>query len=252
MEVYPVSDQIEGRNPVLEAIKSGRSINKLLVARGQTEGSIRQIISLARAAGIVIQEVDRSKLDQMATSHAHQGVIALVPPYKYAEVDDILARARDKGEDGLILLLDGIEDPMNLGNLIRSADAVGAHGVIIPERRAAGVTATVAKASAGAVAHVPVARVTNLVRTVEDLKKQGFWVVGTHQNAKELYYQARLTGPLVVVVGSEGQGISRLLTEHCDFMVRLPMRGNVTSLNAAVAGGVLLYEVRRQRDIINS
>lgn len=243
-----MSDTIEGRNPVLEAIKSGRTINKLFVAKGQVEGSIRQILALAREAGIVIQEVERNRLDQMSTSHAHQGVIAQVSPFAYAEVEDILARARAKQEDPLIVLLDSIEDPMNLGNIIRSADAVGAHGIIIPERRAAGITATVAKASAGAVEHVPVARVTNLVRTVEELKQQGLWVVGTHQDAKEQYYQARLTGPLIVVIGSEGHGISRLLTEHCDFMVRLPMRGNVTSLNAAVAGGVLLYEVRRQRD----
>ena len=244
-----MSDQIEGRNPVLEALRAGREINKLLVAKGAQEGSIRQILSLAHGSGIIVQTVDRARLDTLAQGRAHQGVIALVAAQRYASVDDILAAARARDEDPLVLVLDGIEDPQNLGSLIRSADGAGAHGVIIPERRAAALTETVAKVSAGAVAHVPVARVTNVVRTLEELKQAGLWVVGTHQEARELYYQAHLTGPLAMVVGGEGKGIGRLVAEHCDFMVRLPMFGQVNSLNAGVAGAILLYEVRRQRAV---
>lgn len=243
-----MSGQLEGRNPVLEALRAGRAINKLLVAKGSQEGSIRQILALAKEQGIIVQEQDRSRLDALAEGRAHQGVIALVAAHRYYEVEEILARAKEKGEDPLVLILDGIEDPQNLGSLLRTADAVGAHGIIIPERRAVGLTETVAKVSAGAVEYVPVARVTNTARTLDELKEQGFWVVGTHQDAKELYHQARLTGPLAVVIGSEGKGIGRLVAEKCDFMVRLPMLGNVTSLNAAVAGAILLYEIRRQRD----
>lgn len=240
-------DQLEGRNPILEALRAGQEINKILVAKGTQENAIRQILALAHSAGVVVQTVDRARLDAMAQGRAHQGVIALVAAHRYATLDEILANARQRGEDPLILVLDGIEDPQNLGSLIRSADGAGAHGVIIPERRAAGVTAIVAKASAGAVAHVPVARVTNIVRALEELKQAGLWVAGTDQGAPELYYEARLTGPLAVVVGGEGKGIGRLVSEHCDFMVRLPMFGQVTSLNAGVAGAILLYEVRRQR-----
>ncbi len=242
-----MAEQIEGRNPVLEALRAGREINKLLVAKGAQEGSVRQILGLARDAGVVVQTVDRARLDALAQGRSHQGVIALVAAQNYATVDDILARAKQRNEDPLVLVLDGVEDPQNLGSLIRSADGAGAHGVIIPERRAVGLTAVVAKASAGAVEHVPVARVTNVVRTLEELKQAGLWVVGTHQDAPELYYQARLAGPLAVVVGGEGKGIGRLVGEHCDFMVRLPMLGQVSSLNAGVAGAILLYEVHRQR-----
>jgi 23S rRNA (guanosine2251-2'-O)-methyltransferase len=240
--------QIEGRNPVLEALRAGRSINKLLVAKGSREGSIREVLALAREKGVLVQEVERARLDTLASGRAHQGVIALVAAHRYYEVDEILARAKEKGEDPLILILDGIEDPQNLGSLLRTADAAGVHGVIIPERRAVGLTETVAKVSAGAMEYVPVARVTNIARTIEELKEAGLWVVGTHQAGKELYHQARLTGPLAVVIGSEGKGIGRLVAEKCDFMVRLPMLGHVTSLNAAVAGAILIYEVRRQRD----
>lgn len=243
-----MSGQIEGRIPVLEALKAGREINKLLVAKGAREGSILQVIGVAREAGVIIQEVDRARLDQLAEGRNHQGVIAMVAAHTYADVDDIFAAAQAKGEDPLILVLDGIEDPQNLGSLLRTADAVGAHGVIIPERRAAGLTETVAKVSAGAVEYVPVARVVNITRTLAELKERGVWVVGTHQDAKELYHQARLTGPLAVVIGGEGKGIGRLVSENCDFMVRLPMLGHVTSLNAAVAGAILVYEIRRQRD----
>lgn len=247
-----MSGQLEGRNPVLEALRAGRAINKLLVAKGSQEGSIRQILALAKEQGIIVQEQDRSRLDALAEGRSHQGVIAMVAAHRYYEVEEIIASAKAKGEDPLVLILDGIEDPQNLGSLLRTADAVGAHGIIIPERRAVGLTETVAKVSAGAVEYVPVARVTNTARTIDELKEQGFWVVGTHQDAKELYHQARLTGPLAVVIGSEGKGIGRLVAEKCDFMVRLPMLGNVTSLNAAVAGAILLYEIRRQRDATTS
>lgn len=243
-----MSGQIVGRNPVIEALRAGREINKLLVAKGAREGSILQVLGLAKEAGIIIQEVDRARLDALAPDLNHQGVIAMVAAHTYAEVEEILAKAAEKGEDALILVLDGIEDPQNLGSLLRTADAVGAHGVIIPERRAVGLTETVAKVSAGAMEYVPVARVTNIAKTLDELKEKGIWVVGTHQDGRELYHQARLTGPLAVVIGSEGKGIGRLVAEKCDFMVRLPMLGHVTSLNAAVAGAILIYEIRRQRD----
>lgn len=242
-----MSGQIEGRNPVLEALRSGRTLNRILVAKGAREGSIREVIALARSQGVIVQEVARERLDAMARGRNHQGVIALAAAHRYYDLDEVLDRAAASGEDGLLLVLDGIEDPQNLGSLLRTADGAGVHGVIIPERRAVGLTETVAKVSAGAVEYVPVARVTNIARTLETLKERGYWVVGTHQDAAQLYYEARLTGPLAVVIGSEGRGMSRLVAEKCDFTVRLPMLGKVTSLNAAVAGAILLYEVRRQR-----
>lgn len=247
-----VSGQIEGRNPVMEAMKAGRPINKLLVAKGARDGSMRQVLAMARDAGVVVQEVDRARLDLLAPERNHQGVIAMVAAHRYAEVEEILARAAAAGQEPLILVLDGLEDPQNLGSLIRTADAAGVHGVIIPERRAVGLTETVAKVSAGAVEYVPVAKVVNIGRTLDELKAKGLWVVGTHQEGRELYHQARLTGPLVVVIGGEGKGIGRLVAEKCDFMVRLPMLGHVTSLNAAVAGAILIYEIRRQRDSASS
>lgn len=243
-----MSGQIEGRNPVLEALRAGREINKLLVAKGAREGSIREVVAVARAAGVIIQEVDRERLDALAQGRNHQGVIAMAAAHRYYDLDEILERAAASGQDPLLLVLDSIEDPQNLGSLLRTADAAGVHGVIIPERRAVGLTETVAKVSAGAVEYVPVARVTNIARTLDELKEKGFWVAGTDQDAKELYYEARLTGPLVVVIGSEGKGMGRLVAEKCDFNVRLPMLGHVTSLNAAVAGAILIYEIRRQRD----
>ncbi|MFZ5828202.1 MAG: 23S rRNA (guanosine(2251)-2'-O)-methyltransferase RlmB [Bacillota bacterium] len=243
-----MSGQIEGRNPVLEALRAGREINKLLVAKGAREGSIREVVGLARQAGVIIQEVDRERLDALAQGRNHQGVIAMVAAHRYYDLDEILERAAASGQDPFLLVLDSIEDPQNLGSLLRTADAAGVHGVVIPERRAVGLTETVAKVSAGAVEYVPVARVTNIARTLDELKEKGFWVVGTHQDARELYYQAKLTGPLVVVIGSEGKGMGRLVSEKCDFTVRLPMLGHVTSLNAAVAGAILIYEIRRQRD----
>lgn len=243
-----MSERIVGRNPVMEALRAGRPIHKLLVARGAQEGSIRQIRGLARERGILVQEVDRARLDELAAGQNHQGVVAQAAAREYATVDEILDRARERGEDPFVLLLDGIEDPQNLGSLLRTCDACGVHGVIIPERRSAGVTPVVAKVSAGAVEYVPVAQVTNLARTLDQLKAAGLWIVGADMDGRELHYQARLTGPLGVVVGGEGKGLGRLVGEKCDFKVRIPMRGQVNSLNAAVAGAILLYEVRRQRD----
>jgi 23S rRNA (guanosine2251-2'-O)-methyltransferase len=243
-----VSNQIEGRNPVLEALKAGREINKLLVARGNREGSIREVLALARQRGLIVQEVDRSRLDDLARGRTHQGVIAFVAAHRYAELEEVFAAAAERGEDPLIFVLDGIEDPQNLGSLIRTADGAGVHGLIIPERRAAPLTETVAKVSAGAIEHLPVVRVVNVARTLEELKERGLWVVGAHQDGRDLYWAGNLTGPLAIVVGGEGKGIGRLVAEKCDFLVRLPMLGKVTSLNAAVAGAVLAYEARRQRE----
>lgn len=242
-----MDDQIVGRNPVLEALRSGRSIVKLLLAQGATEGSIRQIRALARERGIPMQEVGRARLDTI--SPHHQGVVAVVAARSYADLDDILARVREGGRDPLLLVLDGVQDPQNLGALVRIADAAGVQGVIIPERRATGLTATVAKVSAGAIEYVPVARVTNLVRTLQTLKEEGFWICGADVGADQAYHQAALTGPLAVVIGGEGRGLGRLVGEHCDFRVRIPMHGRVNSLNAAMAGAVLLFEVQRQRQM---
>jgi len=241
-------DRIEGRNPVLEALKSGRSINKILVAKGEKEGSINQIIAMARQSHIVIQEIDRSRLDAMSETHSHQGVIALVPPRNYAEVDDILKAAADSGRPPFIVILDEITDPHNLGSIIRTSNAAGVHGVIIPKRRAIGLTSVVSKASAGAVEYVPVARVTNIVQTIEYLKKQNIWVVGTDASGEKPYYEHDLTGGIALVIGSEGEGMGKLVREACDFVVSIPMLGEITSLNAAVAGAVVMYEIVRQRN----
>lgn len=240
--------QLEGRRPIEEALRAGRPLHKLMVLAGQREGPLRRLITQARAAGAVVHEVDRSTLDRLAAGRVHQGVIALVAAHAYSDLGAILERARERGEEPLLLVLDGIEDPQNLGALLRCADAAGAHGVIVPERRAVGLTPAAAKASAGAIEHVPVARVVNLARTLKELKEQGIWVVGAHQDGRSVYHQAALTGPIALVVGSEGRGVSKLIAQNCDLLVRLPMYGGVESLNAAVAGAVVLYEIRRQRD----
>lgn len=240
-------EQIEGRNPVLEALRAGNSIDKLLMAVGQRTGPMREIWRLARERGIVIQEVDRKKLDEISQSRAHQGVIALVPAYEYVDVDHMLAAARTKNEPPFLVILDELQDPHNLGSILRTAEATGVHGVIIPKRRSVGVTATVAKASAGAAAYIPVARVTNLANTVERLKEHGLWIIGADMDGKTSLFEADLRGPVALIIGSEGKGISRLLKEKCDFLVRMPMRGRVSSLNASVAGALLMYEVLRQR-----
>lgn len=242
---------VAGRNSVLEALKSGRPVNKVLVAKGERAGSLREIIGQARAAGLVVQEVEAAKLAELTGGLRHQGVVAMVPPVAYAEVEDILAKARALGEPPFLVLLDELEDPHNLGAILRTADAAGVHGVLIPKRRSAPLTAVVAKTSAGAVEHVPVARVGNVVQTIESLKKMGLWVAGADMDGDRPYYQADLSGPLLVVVGGEGRGLSRLAKEACDFLVRIPMKGKITSLNASVACSLLLYEVFRQRESNN-
>lgn len=238
--------QLEGRNAVLEAINRGRSIDRLYVKSGEKEGTIRVIIAKAREAGIVISEVSREKLDAMSQTKNHQGVIAVCPAHEYAEVGDILSLAESRGEDPFVIILDNINDPHNLGAIIRSAEAAGAHGIIIPKRRSVGVTGTVAKASAGAVEHLPVARVTNISNTIEELKKHGLWVCAAEAGGRSLY-EASLTGPLAVVIGSEGFGVSRLVTEKCDFTVSIPLYGKISSLNASVAAAVIMFEAARAR-----
>ncbi|NGQ97163.1 23S rRNA (guanosine(2251)-2'-O)-methyltransferase RlmB [Brevibacillus sp. SYP-B805] len=238
---------IVGKNPVIEALRSGRTINKIWIAEGANRNLLGPIFSLAREQGVVISTANRKKLDQLSGTDNHQGVIASVAAYDYAEVDDLLARAKEKGQAPFLLILDELEDPHNLGSILRTADAVGAHGVIIPKRRSVNLTATVAKASAGAVEYVPVARVTNLVRTIEELKEQGVWIAGTDASARQDFREGDFTMPLALVIGSEGRGISRLVRESCDFLFRLPMVGHVTSLNASVAAALLMYEVFRAR-----
>ncbi|WP_432667333.1 23S rRNA (guanosine(2251)-2'-O)-methyltransferase RlmB [Wukongibacter baidiensis] len=239
---------IEGRNPVIEALKSGREIDKILIAKGNKEGSIKRIIGMAKDNKVLLQYVDRNKLNQISTSNNHQGVIAYVAAYKYYEVEEILESARDKGEDIFLVILDEITDPHNLGSIIRTVNATGGHGVIIPKRRSVGLTATVAKTSAGAIEYVPVAKVTNLARTIDYLKEQGVWVVGADMAGENVHYDSNLTGNIAIVVGSEGKGISRLIKEKCDFLTKLPMKGQVSSLNASVAASIIMYEVLRQRE----
>lgn len=241
-----MADKLEGRNPVMEAIKADRPINKIMVSRGVRHGSIKNIISLARQKGIPLYEVDSQKLDSVSESFNHQGVIAYIAPYSYYELEDILHQAKQKSEHPLIICLDEIQDPYNFGSILRTADAVGAHGVITLKRRAVQVTPVVAKASAGAVEHVPVARVTNLAGTLDILKKEGMWVVGADMSGETLF-NLDLRGPLALVIGNEGKGLSRLVREKCDFVASLPMRGKIDSLNAAVAASVMLYEITRQR-----
>lgn len=237
---------IEGRNAVLEAFRSGKPIDKLFVLDGCQDGPIRSITREARKHDTIISYVSRERLDQLSETGKHQGVIAYAAAYEYAEVEDILALAAQKGEPPFIILLDNIEDPHNLGAIIRTANLAGAHGVIIPKRRAAGLTATVAKASAGALNYTPVAKVTNLSRTMEELKEKGMWFVCADMDG-ELMYRLNLTGPIGLVIGNEGEGVSRLVKEKCDFTAAIPMKGDIDSLNASVAAGVLSYEIVRQR-----
>ena len=239
-------DFIIGRNPVMEALKSQREINKIWIAEGVQRHSVQAIIQRAKQNGVHVQYVPKKKLDQMVEG-THQGVVAQVAAYRYYEIDDLFARASEKSEPPFFLVLDELEDPHNLGSIMRTADAVGAHGIIIPKRRSVGLTATVAKASTGAIEHIPVARVTNLARTIDELKERGVWIVGTDAKAKDDYRSFDGTMPLALVIGSEGKGISRLVLEKCDFLLRLPMRGHVTSLNASVAASILMYEVYRKR-----
>ncbi|MGX1195528.1 23S rRNA (guanosine(2251)-2'-O)-methyltransferase RlmB [Metabacillus sp. SLBN-84] len=239
-------EYIIGRNTVIEALKSTRNVYKIWMAENSVKGQAQQIAQLAKEKGITIQTVPKKKIDQMAEGN-HQGVVAQVAAYEYAEVDDILKAAADKGEAPFILILDEIEDPHNLGSIMRTADATGAHGIIIPKRRAVGLTTTVAKLSTGAIEYIPVARVTNLSRTIEELKERGVWIVGTDAKGSDDYRSMDGKMPLGLVIGSEGKGMGRLIKEKCDFLVNLPMAGRVTSLNASVAAGLLMYEVYRKR-----
>ena len=243
------SDRLEGRNPVLEALKSERTINKILVASGDREGSIRQIISLAKEKRIVVQEVNKAKLDSVSTTRAHQGVIAYVATKDYVELEDILEVAESKGEPPFLIILDGITDAYNLGSILRTADSVGAHGVVIPKRRAVGLNSVVSKASAGAIEYVPVARVANIPQTIEYLKSKNIWVIGTDLTGEKSFYKSDLKGAVAIVIGSEGEGMGRLVREKCDFVVNIPMKGEISSLNAAVAAGIVPYEVLKQRGI---
>ena len=238
---------IEGRNAVTEALRAGTPIDKIFIARGETDKTLGHIASTARAAGVVVVEADRRKLDYMSATKAHQGVIALAAVREYASVEDILSAARERGEAPLLVVCDEISDPHNLGAIIRTAECAGAHGVIIPKRRSVGLTAVVGKASAGALEYLPVARVSNLVSTIRDLQKAGVWVFGTAADGDTGLYAADLKGPAAIVIGNEGEGMSRLVSEACDFKVSIPMHGRISSLNASNAAAILLYEAVRQR-----
>ena len=237
---------IEGRNAVLEAFRSGKTIDNLFVMEGCQYGPVRTIVREAKKGDTLVRFVSKERLDQMSETKKHQGVIAVAAAYEYATVEDILARAREKEEPPFLILLDGIEDPHNLGAIIRTANLAGAHGVIIPKRHAAGLTSTVAKTSAGALNYTPVAKVSNLGQTIEELKKEGMWFVCADMGG-DLMYNLNLTGPMGVVIGNEGEGVSRLVKEKCDFVAAIPMKGDIDSLNASVAAGILAYEVVRQR-----
>lgn len=240
-------DRIEGRNAVIEALRAGRAIDKIFIAKGDVDQTLGHIASRARAAGVVVVEADRRKLDAMSRTHAHQGVIALCAVKEYDTVADILAVAHERGEPPFVIVCDEISDPHNLGAIIRSAECAGAHGVIIPKRRSAGLTAVVDKTSAGAAEHIAIARVPNLSAAIAELKKNGLWVYGAAAEGASPLWQTDLTGPVCLVIGSEGDGIGRLVRENCDFLVSIPLKGRISSLNASAAAAVLMYEVLRQR-----
>lgn len=242
-------DQVEGRNSVLELLESGKDINKIFVARGEKQGSINKIIGKAKDSKIVLVETDKRKLDEMSQTGNHQGVIAIVPPFEYCDVDDILNVAKEQNEDPFVIILDGIEDPHNLGAIIRTAETAGAHGVIIPKRRAVGVNSTVNKSSAGAVEYMKVARVNNITETMNYLKEKGLWIIGTDMDTDKYYYNQNMTGPIAIVIGSEGFGMSRLVKENCDILVKIPMNGKITSLNASVSAGIVMYEIVKQKNV---
>ncbi|MHA4218813.1 23S rRNA (guanosine(2251)-2'-O)-methyltransferase RlmB [Bacillus cereus] len=240
------SEYIIGRNPVIEALRSGRDINKIWIAEGAAKGQVQIVLALAKENKIILQHAPKKKLDQLVEGN-HQGVIAQVAAYQYAELEDLFKVAEKRNEDPFFLILDEIEDPHNLGSIMRTADATGAHGIIIPKRRAVGLTASVAKASTGAIEYIPVARVTNLSRTIDELKERGLWIAGTDATGKTDYRNLDGTMPIGLVIGSEGKGMSRIIGEKCDFLITLPMVGKVTSLNASVAASLLMYEVYRKR-----
>ena len=245
--VEEVEGQIEGRNALTEALRAGRTIDKVFVAEGDTDRSLQRLAAQAKEAGAVIVPVDRRKLDAMSFTKAHQGVITLAAAHEYATIEDILAEAAARGENALIVICDELSDPHNLGAIMRSAECAGAHGVIIPKRRSVGLTATVAKASAGAVEYMKVARVTNINNTINDLKERGVWIFGAAGEGSVPMYKADLTGPAAIVIGNEGDGLSQLVRKNCDVMVNIPMKGKISSLNASAAASILLYEAVRQR-----
>lgn len=240
-------DLIEGRNAVTEALRAGRGIDKIYIAKGEVDKTLGHIASKAREMGVVVVEADRRKLDAMSVTHSHQGVIALAAVREYSSIDDILRIAEDRGEKPFVIVCDEISDPHNLGAIIRTAECVGAHGIIIPKRRSAGLTSIVGKTSAGAVEHMAVARVSNLSAAIKELKERGLWVYGTAAGAQSEMWSTDLSGPVCLVIGSEGDGMGRLVTENCDFLVSIPMHGKVNSLNASAAAAILMYEVLRQR-----
>ena len=241
-------DQVEGRNSVLELLESGKDINKIFVTRGEKHGSINKIIAKAKDRGIIIVEKDKKQMQEMAQNENYQGVIAIVPPFEYCEIEDILEEAKKKSEDPFVLILDGIEDPHNLGSIIRTAETAGVHGIIIPKRRAACVNSTVNKVSAGAVQYMKIARVTNISDSIQKLKEAGLWICGTDINTATLYNKQDLKGPLGIVIGNEGSGISEKVKKNCDFLIKIPMKGKVNSLNASVSTGIVIYEALRQRE----
>ena len=247
MEKEKFNDQVEGRNAVLELLETDRDVNKIYIQSGEKHGSINKIIAMAKAKKILITEVDKNKINKMSQTENHQGVIAIVPPFNYCEVEDILFEAKTRQEDPFVVILDGIEDVHNLGSIIRTAETAGVHGIIIPKRKAAAVNATVEKVSAGAVEYMKIARVNNLNETIKMLKDNGLWICGTDMNTDTYYYNQDLTGPLAIVIGSEGFGMSRLVKENCDFLVKIPMNGKITSLNASVSTGIVIYEALKQR-----
>ena len=241
-------DQVEGRNSVLELLESGKDINKIYITRGEKHGSINKIIAIAKERKIIIVEKDKRQMQEIAQTENYQGVIAIVPPFEYCEIEDILEEAKNKNEDPFVLILDGIEDPHNLGSIIRTAETAGVHGIIIPKRRAATVNSTVNKTSAGAVEHMKIARVNNISESINKLKEAGLWICGTDINTKTYYYDQDLTGAIGIVIGNEGQGISEKVKKNCDFLVKIPMKGKVTSLNASVSTGIIIYEALKQRE----
>jgi 23S rRNA (guanosine2251-2'-O)-methyltransferase len=240
-------DLIEGRNAVIEALKSDRTIEYILLAKGDMTGSISVVMALAKEKGIVTKEVDRRKLDEMSQTSSHQGVMAIVTPYKYFGLNDIFKYAEEKGEKPFIIILDEIEDPHNFGSIIRTAEVCGAHGIIIPKRKNVGATPVVYKTSAGAIEHVKIAKVTNINAAIEEIKERGVWVYGADMDAQDYVFNTDLTGAVALVIGSEGRGISKLTKEKCDVLVKIPMVGKITSLNASVAGGIIMYEIMKQK-----
>lgn len=240
-------DQVEGRNAVLELLESGKDINKIYVTRGEKHGSINKILAIAKERKIIAVEKDKRQMEQMAQNENYQGVIAIVPPFEYCEIDDILDLAKEREEEPFVLILDGIEDPHNLGSIIRTAETAGVHGIIIPKHRAACVNSTVNKVSAGAAQHMKIARVTNISDAINELKQKDLWICGTDISTSKYYYEQDFRGPIGIVIGNEGKGVSEKVKKNCDFLVKIPMKGKVTSLNASVSAGIIIYEAVKQR-----